>query len=160
MNQETNYNNYMSRLDRHLKHLGCDKNKLHEYFGFTNTTNNIRKISLVMDQDNNRQYILNIESYKREASPLETYVSGLPREINNHIYSFLVDIHKMKHIIDLPESYPFDPPRWTLQDYTVNGVSKKAEEEKKEKMFCGEDWTPTLKIDKEVLLFVSKLEWL
>ena len=160
MGETINYNNYMSRLHSHLRHIGCDKNNMHEYFGFTNTSNNIRKISLVMDKENNTRYILRIESHKRTASPLETYIDGLPRDVNNYIHSFLVDIRRMTHVIEFPLSYPFEQPLWTLQEYTVNGISKKEDEDKKETLFCGRDWSPALKIDKEILLSVSKLEWL
>jgi hypothetical protein len=113
-----------------------------------------------MDNDINTRYCLRIESHKRDASPLETYIDGLPRDINNCIHSYLVDIRKMIHLIEFPLSYPFNPPTWTLQEYTVNGLSKKADEEKKEKLFCGADWSPSLKIDKEILTYVSTLEWL
>lgn len=160
MSQQITYNSYMSRLHSHLRHIGCDKDKLHESFGFTNTTNHIRKISLAMDNDINTRYYLRIESHNRDASPLETYIDGLPRDINNCIHSYLVDIRKMIHLIEFPLSYPFNPPTWTLQEYTVNGLSKKADEEKKEKLFCGNDWSPSLKIDKEILTYVSTLEWL
>jgi ubiquitin-protein ligase len=160
MSEEIVYTRFMARLRSHLRYLKCDTDLLHEYFGFTNNVNNIRKISLNMDQENNRQYMFNIESYRREASPLETYISGLPRDVNNYIHSFLVDIRKMKHLISFPLSYPFDPPTWTLQEYIVNGISKKDEEEKKEGLFCGGDWSPSLKIDKEILSYIAGLEWL
>ena len=159
MSEEIIYNNYISRLRNHLRYIGCDKEKMHEYFGFTNDANNIRKIRLVMDQENNRMWSLYIESHRREASPLETYINGLPRDINNYIHSFLVDIRRMTHVINFPQDYPFEPCTWTLQEYTVNGVSKKREEEKKEKMFCIEDWSPAFKIDKEILFYVSELDW-
>ena len=160
MSLENEYNNYMSRLHSHLRYLGCNKEKMHEYFGFTNTSNNIRKIRLVMDQENNKRCTLYIESHKRTASPLETYINGLPRDVNNYIHSFLVDIRRMTHVINFPQDYPFESPKWTLQEYTVNGLSKKEDEEKKETMFCGADWSPSLKIDKEILTYVSGLEWL
>ena len=160
MTLENEYNNYMLRLRSHLRHIGCDKEKMHEYFGFTNTSNNIRKISLTMDKENNRRCTLRIESHKRTSSPLETYIDGLPRDVNNYIHSFLVDIRRMTHVIEFPLSYPFEQPLWTLQEYTVNGISKKEDEEKKATLFCGVDWSPAIKIDKEILLFISKLEWL
>ena len=113
-----------------------------------------------MDQENNKRCTLYIESHKRTASPLETYINGLPRDVNNYIHSFLVDIRRMTHVINFPQDYPFESPKWTLQEYTVNGLSKKEDEEKKETMFCGADWSPSLKIDKEILTYVSGLEWL
>jgi hypothetical protein len=113
-----------------------------------------------MDKENNRRYTLLIESHKRTASPLETYINGLPRDVNNYIHSFLVDVRRMTHVINFPLTYPFEQPTWTLHEYTVNGLSKKADEEKKDKLFCGNDWSPSLKIDKEILTYVSGLNWL
>ena len=160
MQQNIQYERYIKLLFNHFIRMGCHPEKMHEYFGFTNTTNNIRKICLEMDPENNQRATLIIESYKREADVLDCYIHGLPRELNNIIYSYLVDIRKMKHLIELPNHYPFIEPTWTLIKYSVNGTSKKEEEDEKDKIFCGGGWTPALKLDKEILSYVSTLDWL
>jgi hypothetical protein len=139
--------------------LSIKYDKMDEYFGIVSTKKHIRNISFHRDDENNRKFILKIESYKQELDPINTYIFGLPRDINNYIYSFLSTTRIMKHRIELPIDYPFVQPYWTLLEYTVDGQSKKEEENKKEKIYC-RDWSPATILDKEILAYISTLTWL
>jgi len=133
---------------------------MHEYFGMRNTQKHIRKISLERNDENNRIFTLKIESHKRELDPLHTYISGLPRDVNNYIYSFISTTIEMKHRIEIPMEYPFRKPQWTLLEFKIDGKSKKEEENKKEELICDADWTPAFVFDKEILTYISTLDWL
>jgi hypothetical protein len=149
---------YINNLyNYHFKQINCDVSKMQEHFGMENTPNHIRKIRLERDEEVFSRQTLIIECYKREADVLDTYINGLPRDINNYIYSFLSTTIKLKNIIELPPDYPFAPPLWIPLEYVVDGVSRLKD---KHQEFCNTDWSPALKLDKEILIYISTLEWL
>jgi len=157
------YIQYTTGRRRALFHSRTIKNdRMHEDYGIISTKENARKISLRRDEENNRKFILTISSINKYVDPTHAYICGLPREINNYIYSF-IGINStiiMKHSIELQSGYPFQGTNWTLLEYTVDGKCKKEEEDKKEQVYCGENWTPAMTLDNEILAYVSTLDWL
>lgn len=151
-----NLDRYMLRLFEKFDNIQCDISKLHEYFGIKNTENRMRRICLEKTNDNIVNYTLTIESYNREFDLLKNNIFDLPKDINIYINSYLQNNRKIQYYIELPPNYPFQKPEWTLIEYKVNGVKKDA----KYTIFCSQfDWSPALSLDKEILNYISTLEW-
>jgi len=149
------------RIQRGLERIindGCDLENMQDYFGYKNTENHIRKISLEKDETKDLTYNLQIESTRREINLCINNISRLPRDINNYIYSFLVKKNKIKYSIEFPLGYPFSGPKWTLTEYTINGKNKMDKVEPYNP-FCGRDWSPVMYIEKQVLYYTTKLKW-
>jgi hypothetical protein len=149
-------NQYLMRLWEKLNHYYGDMTKMHEYFNIKNTKNHIRKISLERDGDSLCQCVLTIESRKRDYDLLKNNIIELPRDMNNEIYDYLYSHHKIKYTITLPPEYPFVESVWNLIEYQENGKKRPTEELM---LFCNGNWSPAMSIDKEILTFISTLEW-
>jgi len=142
-----------------MKENGCDISKMHEYFGYKNTQNNIRSIKLKRDQNVMSRFYLTIKSKKRDYQPVETYIKNLPGDVNNLIYSYLHTVKKLKFTIQIPHHYPYDEPKWSLTRYTENGVEKRNYDFEPNYLYCGGDYLPSMFFDKEILIYVTKLDW-
>jgi ubiquitin-protein ligase len=150
-------NRYIVRLFEKFDNIQCDISKLHDYFGIKSTENHTRRIYLEKTNENSLEYMLTIESYKREFDLLQNNIFDLPKDINIYINSYLQCDHKIQYAIELPPNYPFQKPEWTLIEYKVNDIKKDAEYT----IFCSRfDWSPALSLDKEILNYISTLEWI
>jgi len=147
-NQVINLNRYLQKLFSHLRHIGCHLDKMHEYYNLENTLNKVQTICLERDDTNIRKFTLSIKKQYREYDLLKNNIINLPRDVNNHIYSFLFESKQAKYSIVLPTDYPFHPPIWTTLEYKENGVKTYKQDPE---MFCGEDWSPSFKLDLEIL---------
>jgi hypothetical protein len=150
---------FLRRKFANLERSGCDVSQMHEYFGYKNTDNHIRTIMLQRDDERINRLILTITSKRRECDVLESYIEGLPRDVNNYIYSFLAKTHKRTLHIDLPEFYPMGPATWTLVENSLNGQQKQNTDMDPNELYCGGDYSPSVIFDKEILIYVSRLKW-
>lgn len=150
---------FIGRMFHNLKSDGCNTKKLDKYFGWKDTERNIRKISLTRDTDYKRCLHLTIKSKHRDYDVLETYLDRLPRDMNNIIYSYLFTVRELKYIINIPINYPFDEPKWVLKKYSENGQSKPYYEPDPNALYCGQDHSPSMHIDREILLYCSLISW-
>jgi hypothetical protein len=133
---------------------------MHEYFGYKNTENNIRTISLKRDPYISNCFILTIRQKKRDIHPLNTYIRELPRDMNNLIYSYLVLDRCLKFSIEVPYDYPFRELSWTLLKYIENGVSKPdIYNIIPNDIYCGRDFSPAIQIESQILIYLSLMPW-
>lgn len=129
--------------------------KLEKYFGIPDTDYLKRSISL--KRTSNFKYKLIIKQMAVH-NPLKTYIKGLPREINNEIYSYLWQPNLIVRIsIAIPHDYPFAYPIWEVKKYMKNGKKQDAYEETQNAMCLMKSTSPTMTIDKEILVYVSNL---
>lgn len=140
---------YLQKLFRHLRNIGCHLDKMHEYYNLENTPNKVQTICLERDDENIRKFTLSVTKQTREYDLFCNNIIDLPRDVNNHIYSFLFESKQAKYSIELPTDYPFNPPIWITLDYKENGVKTHKPDPK---IFCGGDWSPALKLDIEILI--------
>lgn len=149
----------MKRRENYIKHGGGDIKKIHEYFGLKNTSLVTHDISMVRDQENHFQYNIQIKRVSRDYDLIKNNIEKLPRDVNNHIYSFLVTNVKINISVNLPIEYPFKPAKWTVQEFIKNGKNSPAralfETMKIEKKLC--DWPLTMYIDKQLLVYLTML---
>lgn len=146
------------RLD-YLRQSGCDFKKLHEYFGYKDTENHIRNISLKRDPSIANVFTLTITQKKCGVSPLQTYIDQIPRDVNNVIYSYLATNREIKYLIELPAEFPFEPIKWSLLSFVENGISKTDEGINPNDMYCGKDFSPVMTFDSQILLHLSRIPW-
>jgi len=144
---------------RNIKRGGGSLRKLHKYFGIQDTERNIRGISIRPDSEYVNIIYLKIKSKSRDYDVLETYIDGLPRDINNVIYSYLFTVRELNYMIRLPINYPFEEPKWVFKKYSENGKSVPHYEPDPNALYCGQDHSPSMHIDLEILLYVSSLSW-
>uniref|UniRef100_A0A6C0B3R8 Uncharacterized protein n=1 Tax=viral metagenome TaxID=1070528 RepID=A0A6C0B3R8_9ZZZZ len=147
------------RMLRNIKRGGGSLRKLHKYFGIQDTERNIRGISIRPDSEYVNIIYLKIKSKSRDYDVLETYIDGLPRDINNVIYSYLFTVRELNYMIRLPINYPFEEPKWVFKKYSENGKSVPHYEPDPNALYCGQDHSPSMHIDLEILLYVSSLSW-
>jgi hypothetical protein len=150
---------FLERMFYSLMSDGCDLNKLDKYFGWKDTERNIRNMSFVRDDHHPRCLHLTIQSKHREYDVLETYMNGIPRELNNIIYSYLFTVRELKYIINIPINYPFEEPKWVLKMYSENGKSRPYYEPDPNALYCGQDHSPSMHIDREILLYCTMISW-
>ena len=149
----------LNRRIRFMENSGCDFENIHEFFGYKNTRNHIRKMSLIRQSAVN-WFTLTVTQHKKELTPFQTYIAELPRDMNNLIYSFLhVDV-VLKYMIEIPNSYPFNPINWELLSFTENGMNKNDAETNPKEMYCSDDFSPAMTFDAQILLHLSRLPWL
>jgi len=154
-----NNDQFILRMIQNIKRNGGSLRKLHKYFDLKNTQRNIREISLKRDSEYGRIFHLKIKSKHRDYDVLETYIDGLPRDINNVIYSYLYTVRELNYMIRLPINYPHEEPKWVLKNYSENGKSKPYYEADPNALYCGRDYSPAMRVDSEILLYVSALSW-
>jgi len=142
-----------------MENYGCNLEKLDKYFGWKDSERNIREILLKRDLENNEVLHISIKSKYRILDILDTYINGLPRDVNNIIYSFLSTVRELNYTILLPENYPFKPPIWVLKNYIENGKSIIYKGVDPNELYCGGDYSPSMHIDREILIYVSRLKW-
>jgi hypothetical protein len=150
---------FIRRLFRNLKDDGCDLENLDKYFGWKDTERNIRNISIKRDYEHPRCLHLTIKSKHRDYDVLETYLDRLPRDMNNIIYSYLFTVRELGYIINIPMNYPFEEPKWVLKMYSENGKQKPHYEPDPNALYCGQDHSPSMHIDREILLYCSMISW-
>lgn len=148
------------RKIRHLRQNGCDLNKLHEYFGYTDSYNHVRKISLKHDPSVANVFTMTVNQMTCHLNPLQTYIDTMPRDVNNLIYSYVKTHRSVEYRINIPDTYPFAPIKWTLVSFFENSISKNDDEMNPNDMYCGNDHSPALTFDKQILIYLSVLPWL
>ena len=157
MQQPDRLQSLLERREKHLIQGGCDFDNLQDYFGYQNTPNSWRQISLKRDPADNTKYIVDIKRVNREHDILDIYFQGLPREINNLVYMFLFSKTEIKISIKLPPSYPFNQPKWNVLLYAKNGkdsIRKRCMEIAKiKKMFC--EFSVTMFLEKAVHMYLA-----
>jgi len=149
-------------LNRHLAYLkrsGCDFNKMNEYYGYKDTENHIRKISLMRDPTLANVFKLTITQKKRELNPLQTYIDNLPRDMNNVIYSYLYVKRELNYLIEIPNDFPFRPLLWSIVSFKENDVSKYEDIINPNEMYCGNDFSPAMTLESQILLHLSGIPW-
>lgn len=150
----------LNRRLEHLKLSGCDFNNMHEYFGFNDTKDNIRKISLTRAPGLVNVFKLTITQNKCAISPFQTYITELPRDMNNHIYSYVATTRKLIYILEVPSDFPFSPLIWSLESFKENGALKSHSESDPNEMYCGSDFSPAMSLETQILMHLSRLKWL
>jgi len=150
----------LKRRLEYLRESGCDFKKLHEYFGYKDTENHIRNISLRRDPSIANVFTLTIKQKKRDVTPVQTYINQMPKDVNNLIYSYLATNREIKYLIELPSDFPFQPMKWSLISFVENGISKTDEGIDPNDMYCGKDFSPAMSFDLEILLHLSRIPWL
>jgi uncharacterized protein YkuJ len=132
-----------------------DMNKMETYFGILDTDYSCHSITLA--RVGRFRYILSIKKLNIY-NPLTTYIKELPRDINTVIYSYLSDTNFiMKINIRIPYAYPFDSPVWTVLHYVKDGKSQNRNEETKNARCLLSHSSPSLTLEKEILIYVSSL---
>jgi hypothetical protein len=150
----------LNRRLEHLKLSGCDFNNMHEYFGFKDTKDNIRKISLTRAPGLANVFKLTITQKKCALNPLQTYISQLPRDMNNYIYSYVATTRKLIYILEVPSDFPFSPLIWSLESFKENGDLKSHSESDPNEMYCGSDFSPAMSLETQILMHLSRVKWL
>ena len=129
--------------------------KLEKYFGIEDT--DYAKHSISLKRTSNFRYKLIIKK-RTVYNPLKTYINGLPRDINNLIYSYLWQSNLIMRIsIALPHDYPFACPNWEILKYMKNGKKQDVREETKNVMCVMESTSPSMTLDKEILAYAVKV---
>ena len=130
-----------------------DLNKLEDYFGISDTDYATKSISL--ERKSVYCYIVTIKKMNIY-NPLHTYIDGLPRDVNNVIYSYLWEPNLyIKLSLVLPHDYPFSGTNWTILKYIKNGKEMN-KCEKTEKASCLLRYnSPSISLDKEILTYLS-----
>jgi hypothetical protein len=104
--------------------------------------------------------------FKKEAEFIKTLYIGLPMEINLVIAKFVERNIYIDYNINLiyPDTYPFDPPLWVLDNIKGNifGILSKEYfqyliEDHNEINNIEKNWSPSTKIDKDILNFYVRL---
>ena len=150
----------LNRRLQHLKLCGCDFNNMHEYFGYKDTKDNIRKISLTRDPNLANVFKLTITQKKSALNPLQTYISQLPRDMNNHIYSYIAVNRLITYSLEVPSDFPFRPLIWSLISFKENGVTKPYYDTNPNDMYCGSDFSPAMSLESQILIYLSRVKWL
>jgi len=132
-----------------------DINKMETYFGIPDTDISTHSISL--KRKGRFHYGLIIKKLNIY-DPIAIYIRGLPRDMNNLIYSYLQETNFVIKIrMCLPRNYPFDFTRWTVTEYVKDGTSQNVREETKKARCLSKNLSPTMMLDKEILCYVSDL---
>ena len=159
-NMDSHSRRTLNRRLQHLKLCGCDFGKMHEYFGFKDTKDNIRKISLTRDPFLANVFKLTIKQKKCSLSPMQTYISQLPRDVNNLIYSYIYLNRSLTYTLEVPGDFPFTPLIWSLESFKENGISKPNYDANPNDMYCGSDFSPAMSLESQILLYLSRITWL
>lgn len=91
------------------------------------------------------------------------YFENLPPELNNKISDYLDDKLKLSFVINLPTDYPFNPPIWILSDIstTISNykllISYYSSKVISHNEINSKNWSPVILIDKDILLFMTKI---
>ena len=148
-------------LNRRIEQLirnGCDFTNMQDFYGYKTSENNQKTINLQRESTNT--FMLTIRVKKKSVDVLQTYIRELPRDMNNEIYSFLASSYHLKYRLDIPHEYPFNHLSWTLEKYIKNGIGHENFDMDPNEMYCGLDHSPATTLDKEILMFISKIPWL
>jgi len=132
-----------------------DMKKMETHFGILDT--DYSKHSIVLQRKGRFHYDLNIKKLN-VYDPITTYICGLPRDINNLIYSYVRDTNFVIKIkIRIPRNYPFDSSIWTVIDYVKDGKQQNIRKETKKTRCLSKNVSPTMMLDKEILCYISDL---
>jgi len=134
-----------------------------KFYGYQDSDTIIRKISLELCDIKNNHLKLKIKSKRRDYDLIYNNILDLPRDVNNVIYSFLLDVREINWNIEFPIKYPFENTLWELSSHIVNGkdissVTSFSEQQKIEILQCG-SLTVTQFIEKEILMYLLTLDW-
>lgn len=128
---------------------------MERYFGIPDTDTSTHSISL--KRKGRFHYGLTVKKLNIY-DPINTYIRGLPRDINNLIYSYVRDTNFVIKIkVRLPRNYPFDSSVWTVTNYVKDGKPQNLIEETKKTRCLSKNSSPTMMLDKEILCYVSDL---
>jgi hypothetical protein len=132
-----------------------DLNKMEIYFGILNT--DYSKYSISLERNGRFHYEMTFKKLN-VYDPLITYIQGLPRDINNVIYSYVSETNFIiKMQIELPHNYPFNFPLWTVVKYIKDGKPQDLNEETQKARCLLKNSSPSMMIDKEILYYISNL---
>jgi len=149
----------IERKFRSLRLIGCNISNMQDYFGYKNEPNCRRKIQVKRSDENIRNLTLTIKINRRECDVLESYIKELPGDVNNYIYEFLAVNRKVVFRINLSDSFPFDRSNWTLLENKKNRNSLEYTDFDPNELYCLDSYSPAMLIDKEILIYVSRLDW-
>jgi len=132
--------------------------KLQENIGFPK---DYKKYTInVSGKRGKNRIILEVEfCYKHDGY----YFEQLPPEINNKINDYLDDKLKLSFVINIPTDYPFNPPTWILSDIstTISNYKLLISYYSSKVIYHNEinlkNWSPVILIDKDILLFMTKI---
>lgn len=109
--------------------------------------------------DSNKIVVEVVFCYKHDGY----YFEQLPPEINNKINDYLDDKLKLSFVLNLPTDYPFNPPTWILSDIstTISNYKLLISYYSSKVIYHNEtllkNWSPAILIDKDILLFMTKI---
>ena len=110
-------------------------------------------------QDSNR-IVVEVEfCYKHDGY----YFENLPPEINNKINDYLDDTLKLSFVLNIPHDYPFNPPIWMLSNIStsISNLNLLISYYSSKVVYHNEtllkNWSPAILIDKDILLFMTKI---
>jgi len=130
-----------------------DMNKLEEYFGITDT--DYVRHSITLERTDLFDYILNIKRLNKY-DPLAIYINGLPRDINNFIYSYLsVPNVIVKARIIIERGYPFVIPIWKILSFVKDGKRQDVDEETANVNCIMKNTSACMTIEKEILFYAT-----
>jgi len=140
------YNKFMEKINTN--------NTIQKYFNIADV-----KLSFSLDMNKNNLFftISYLEKFSHD-------LIDLPNEMSNVIMSFLNSNMVAKFQITFPESYPFDPPFWTLVN-VENELNKSFDLDVYFQTIVNlqncqnyAHWSPAIDVEKEILGFITKME--
>ena len=163
------------RRNNLYQHLTTD---VVDYFGIQPSNCDKLKINIdKVDGDTDGLYCTLSVEYKRktnEVYPVMYGLTKLPESILSHIMDYTDNYNhlRLNFKITFPESYPFEPPMWslvstdetirhdslaygglTLVDYYTHLVQMHNDQYRNER----HQWFPNISIEKDVLLFLGRI---
>jgi hypothetical protein len=151
---------YLRRVFKQFISTGCDISKMHECFGYKNTDKHpLRTICLERDQEFRTKMKLTITCVSKDYDILDTHINGLPKEMNYIVNSYLSTNRVLVYAMELPQDYPFQTVKWTLLSYTEDGLERPFVGPDPNELYCGNDSTPSMLFDSDILMYVSSLRW-
>lgn len=130
-----------------------DMDRMEEYFGIEST--DYVKKSISLKRTGRFSYFATIKK-TNIYNPLHTYINGLPRDVNNVIYSYLWEPNFTIDIrMYLPPVYPFRRTKWTILNYVKDGKKMDNNKETQNVMCLLSDMSPSISLDKEIIAYLS-----
>jgi len=133
-----------------------DLKRMETHFDIVDTDYSKHSISL----ERRTRFIYSLTIKKTSVyNPLTTYIQGLPRDMNNVIYSYLKETNLIiKILIRLPHDYPFGSTTWTVIKYSRDGKTVNARDET-QKVRCIMNPSCAMKLDQEVIQYISTISF-
>ena len=150
----------MPLYPRTIERLKTFENKSYETeFGIENNDN--EKLTIHTSKFNQNKIGLHIR-YKYKNKTLDFL--NLPKEISRNISNFLDQYIDISIDLTYPNDYPFKEPKWSLTNinYNIDRTTIPLKEyynyliEKHNETYR-HYWTPAIKMDKDILAFIGKI---